>query len=109
MEVAAARGNGRHGALISRQHNHGNGLFTLTARDDIWETADAFRFAYVTATGNCTIIARVGGVQNTDAWAKAGVMIRSSLAANAPNAFIAVTPGNGVTWQYRTTAEATAQ
>jgi Concanavalin A-like lectin/glucanases superfamily len=28
-------------------------------------------------------------------------MIRDSLAANAANALIAVTPGNGVTWQYR--------
>jgi hypothetical protein len=84
---------------------YGNGVFTMAGSGaDIWGTADAFRFAYVTATGNCTIIARVSGVQNTDAWAKAGVMIRSSLAANAPNAFIAVTPGNGVTWQYRTTA-----
>ncbi len=84
---------------------YGNGVFTMVGSGaDIWGTADAFRFAYVTATGNCTIIARVVGVQNTDAWAKAGVMIRSSLAANAPNAFVAVTPGNGVTWQYRTTA-----
>ena len=84
---------------------YGNGVFTMAGSGaDIWGTADAFRFAYVTATGNCTIIARVVGVQNSDAWAKAGVMIRSSLAANAANAFVAVTPGNGVTWQYRSTA-----
>ena len=36
-----------------------------------------------------------------DAWSKAGVMIRSAWMSNAPNAFVAVTPGNGVTWQYR--------
>ena len=29
-------------------------------------------------------------------------MIRDNLNANAANAYIAVTPGNGVTWQYRT-------
>jgi hypothetical protein len=28
-------------------------------------------------------------------------MVRASLDANAANAFVAVTPGNGVTWQYR--------
>ena len=28
-------------------------------------------------------------------------MIRESLNTNAANAFIGVTPGNGVTWQYR--------
>jgi hypothetical protein len=46
-------------------------------------------------------VARVASVQNINSWSKAGVMIRESLNANAANAFIAVTPGNGVTWQYR--------
>ncbi len=79
-----------------------NSVFTLVgAGGDIQGTADAFRFVYVTATGDCTIIARVTSVQNVDPWSKAGVMIRESLDAGATNAFIAVTPGNGVTWQYR--------
>jgi hypothetical protein len=69
---------------------------------DIWGTSDAFRYAYVTVTGNCTMIARVASVQNIDGWSKAGIMIRDSLNANAVNAYIAATPGNGVTWQYRT-------
>jgi hypothetical protein len=81
-----------------------NGVFSVTGSGaDIWNTSDAFRFAYVTASGDCTIVARVISVQNTDPWAKAGVMIRSSLAANAAHAFVAVTPGNGVAFQYRTT------
>jgi endoglucanase len=82
-----------------------SGVFSVTgAGADIWGTADAFRFVYVPITGNCTLIARVVSVQNIDAWSKAGLMIRESLAANAMNAYIAVTPGNGVTWQYRTSA-----
>jgi fibronectin type 3 domain-containing protein len=81
------------------------GVFTATGSGaDIWSTNDAFRFVYVTVTGNCTMIARITSVQNVDAWSKAGVMIRESLISGADNAFIAVTPGNGVTWQYRTTA-----
>jgi hypothetical protein len=81
---------------------YGSGVFSVTgAGGDIQGTADAFRFTYVTATGDCTIIARVVSVQNIDAWSKAGVMIRAGLGANAANAFIALTPGNGVTWQYR--------
>ena len=80
------------------------GVFTETGSGaDIWNATDAFRFVYVSVTGNCTIIARVTAVQNTDPWSKAGVMIRESLAANAINAFVAVTPGNGVTWQTRST------
>jgi len=79
-----------------------NGVFTVTGSGgDIWNTADAFQFVYVPVTGNATIVARVPSVQNTDPWSKAGVMIRESLAANAANALIAVTPGNGVTWQTR--------
>ena len=85
-----------------------NGVFTVTASgNDIWDTADALRFVYVPVTNNCTIIARVASLQNVDGWSKAGVMIRASLASNAPNAFVAVTPGNGVTWQYRSTTGGT--
>ena len=81
---------------------YGNNTFTVTGSgDDIWNAADAFRFVYVRATNNCTIIARVASLQNVDGWSKAGVMIRESTNANAANAFIAVTPGNGVTWQTR--------
>jgi hypothetical protein len=72
---------------------------------DIWGTADAFQFRQVALTGDCMITARVTSVQNTDPWAKAGVMIRGSLAANSMNAALLVTPTttNGVTWQSRTT------
>ncbi len=84
---------------------YGSGIFSVAgAGADIQGTADAFRFVYVTTTGDCTITARVVSVQNIDPWSKAGVMIRQSLDAGAANAFIAVTPGNGVTWQYRSSA-----
>ncbi|HEV2437741.1 MAG TPA: cellulase family glycosylhydrolase [Verrucomicrobiae bacterium] len=79
-----------------------NNVFTLVgAGGDIQGTADAFRYVYVTAAGDCTIIARVVSVQNINSWSKAGVMIRASLDPGAANALAAVTPGNGVTWQYR--------
>jgi hypothetical protein len=79
-----------------------NSVFTLVgAGADIQGTADAFRFVYLTTTGDCTIVARVNSLQNVDSWSKAGVMIRASLDAKAANACVAVTPGHGVTWQYR--------
>jgi hypothetical protein len=84
---------------------YASGVFTITgAGADIQGAADAFRFDYVTATGDCTITGRVVSVQNVDTWSKAGVMIRQGLDAGAANAFVAVTPGNGVTWQYRSSA-----
>jgi hypothetical protein len=82
--------------------SNGTSLFTVVgAGGDIWGTADAFNYAFVPVTNNCTIIARVTSLQNVDVWSKAGVMIRASLDANAANAFIAVTPSNGVSFQYR--------
>ncbi|MGO9115563.1 MAG: carbohydrate-binding protein [Thermoguttaceae bacterium] len=80
-----------------------NGVFTVTGSGaDIWNSADAFRFVYTTTTSSSfTVIARVASLQNVNSWSKAGAMIRDSLDPDAANAFIAVTPGNGVTFQYR--------
>lgn len=87
---------------------HSTSLFTVTgAGGDIWGNTDAFNYAFLPVTNNCTIIARVTSVQGVNVWSKAGVMIRESLAPNARNAFVAVTPGNGVTWQYRSTTGGT--
>ena len=44
---------------------YSNGVFAVSgAGGDIQGTADAFRFDYMTVTGDCTIIARVASVQN---------------------------------------------
>lgn len=84
------------------------GVFSVDGSGaDIWGTADALRYVYLPVSGNFTITARVLGVENTDVWAKAGVMIRESLNANSRNAFVAVTPGNGVTWQWRSSTGGT--
>lgn len=86
-----------------------NGGFSVVGSgNDIWDTSDAFRFLYVPVSGNFSITARVVSLQNTDPWAKAGVMIRANLNANSPNVFMAVTPGNGVTFQTRSTAGGTS-
>lgn len=45
--------------------------------------------------------ARVSSQQNTDPWAKAGVMLRASTDPGAPYYFVMITPGNGVNVQYR--------
>src|SRR5262245_45286535 len=64
---------------------------------DIWDVADSFQFVYKPLSGDGSIEARVVSEQNTDFWAKAGVMIRESTAANARNAFTLETPNtNGV-------------
>ena len=83
------------------------GTFTVTGSGwDIQGSADGLHFAYKTLTGAGSIVARVNSVVETHSWAKAGVMIRETLEPGAKNAYIAVTPGNGVTFQWRTTTDA---
>lgn len=85
--------------------SHASGTFTLSgAGADIWGTADAFRYVYQTTTGDVEITARVNSLTNTNEWAKAGVMIRQSLNANAVHATAVVTPINGTGLQRRTNA-----
>lgn len=85
------------------------GVFTVVGSGKyIWGTSDEFRYAYQSANGNCTIIARVLGLDDTDGWAKAGVMIRSSLSANAKHASAFITATNGVQFQSRTSTGASA-
>jgi hypothetical protein len=82
--------------------SNSTGLFTVAGGGaDIWGNADALNYAFLPVTNNCTIVARVTSVQGVNAWSKAGLMIRESLNANSANAFIAVTPSNGVAFQYR--------
>jgi regulation of enolase protein 1 (concanavalin A-like superfamily) len=68
---------------------------------DIWGAADAFRYAYQTLVGDGTITARVSAQEDTGGWAKAGVMVRETLAAGSKHAMMMVTPGNGTALQYR--------
>ena len=75
---------------------------------DIWGTSDEFRFAYRQLTGDGTITARVDSLVNTNSWAKAGVMIRQDLTGEAANAALAVTPENGISFQYRAEAGASS-
>ncbi len=69
---------------------------------DIAGMADEFRFASKPLSGNGSIIVRVDSLGNTNAWAKAGVMIRESLDAGSRFAAVYLTPGNGCRFQIRT-------
>jgi regulation of enolase protein 1 (concanavalin A-like superfamily)/mono/diheme cytochrome c family protein len=68
---------------------------------DIWNSSDQCRYVSQTFVGNGEIIARVTSQTATDAWAKAGVMFRETLNANACFATMELTPGSGLTFQYR--------
>jgi hypothetical protein len=80
-----------------------SGTFSVKgAGADIQNTADAFNFVSESITGDGSIVAKLASEQNTDPSAKAGVMIRNSLNANASYVSVLVTPGNGISLQWRT-------
>ncbi len=79
------------------------GVFTVVgAGADIWGTADAFQFAYQPLAGDGSIAARVASVQNTNAAAKAGVMLRGTTAAGSADVILDVEPGGNIEFMTRT-------
>jgi hypothetical protein len=78
------------------------GTYTITATGvDIAGTADEFHYAYKSLAGVGSIVAQVLSVQNTDQWAKAGVMIRETLEPGSRFAAVYITPGQGCRFQAR--------
>jgi uncharacterized repeat protein (TIGR03806 family) len=82
------------------------GTFTLVGSgDDIHSTygtpLDEFQFAYQQVSGDFSLVARVVSVQNTNEWAKAGVMVRETLTADSKFAFALVRPDKQTQAQFR--------
>ena len=99
----------------SYSYNAATGIHTMTGSGaDIWDVTtprqtgfhDEFHFAYKRLSGAGTITAKVVSVSNTDAWAKAGVMIRQTLDGDSVHTMTVVTPGSGVSFQRRPTTGA---
>ena len=85
------------------------GVWTVQgAGSDIWGTSDQFHYAWQALPGDGTLSAHMTSQTNTDPWAKAGVMLRLSSDPAAPFYALFVTPGNGLTVQYRATVGANA-
>ena len=84
------------------------GVWTvLGAGGDIWGDADAFQFVHAPALGNGGNIAvRVDDLQDTNPFAKAGIMLRGSLDANAATVLIDVKPNSEVEFMKRSSAGA---
>jgi len=78
------------------------GTYTVTGSgNDIWDRADQFNFVYQPITGDVDISARVASLQGSSTWAKAGVMIRESLANDSRHAFALISSGRGSAFQRR--------
>jgi regulation of enolase protein 1 (concanavalin A-like superfamily) len=80
------------------------GVFTVKGTLDTWGTNDGFHFVFQPFKGDGRIVARVVSVENTQNHAKAGLMFRESLAADARHAEAVVTPVDGAQFLARTVA-----
>ncbi|WP_225102823.1 DUF1349 domain-containing protein [Streptomyces sp. CoH27] len=86
------------------------GYFTITdAGTDIWGAGGQHDDTYGTvyqagaAVNGTSVTARVDNVDNTSAWAKAGVVLRNNLTGSGSSpgyATVVVTPANGVSFQW---------
>ena len=72
---------------------------------DIWGTSDGFTALWSGfVPPEETFTARVLSLENTNVWAKAGVMIRESLEPGGRHVMVIVSPGKGVAMQWRAAA-----
>jgi hypothetical protein len=86
-----------------------NGIYTVRASGaDIWGVRDEFRYVRGSLTGDGEITARVDSVSATNPWTKAGVMIRERLGSGSAYAYTLVSASNGVDFQRRLSAGASA-
>lgn len=85
------------------------GITVQSAGRDIWGTSDGLHYVYQPLTGNATITVRVASQSATHQWARAGVMLRESLAPEARQASVLITGANGVELNWRGSPGGTTQ
>ena len=94
------------GVAVGGSTTQSNGTWTVSGSGaDIWNNADGCQFASQRITGDVQVTAQVNGLSNTDVWAKAGVMIRESLATGSRHASTFATAANGLAYQRRLTTD----
>src|SRR5262249_27250842 len=83
------------------------GSFSIHAGGgDIAGRSDQFTFIYQQVAGDVDIAGRVDSVTAASSSSRSGVMIRSSLAANATFNYVAVSASSGVTSERRSNTQA---
>ena len=84
-----------------------NGVFTVNGGGaDIWGTADSFQYVSQSMTGDFTLVARITSMGNTSSFAKAGIMLRTSTAANAAHVMLDVRPTGDLEFMTRSSSGA---
>ncbi len=96
----------RFSGLPASLVDNGDNSFTIRAAGaDIYNQTDEFRYVFKTLAGDGSITVRVDSLTVTNAWAKAGVMIRESLDPVVKSVHTIISGSNGFEFQYRTAAK----
>lgn len=83
-------------------YSFSSGTYTVGgAGSAVGGTTDSFTYVNSPTAGNIEIIGRVNTQSVTSPYAVAGFMMRSSLNANASNAFLSISPSNGMNFSSR--------
>ncbi|CAM4205964.1 hypothetical protein GCM10007362_43480 [Saccharibacillus endophyticus] len=76
--------------------------FTLSgSSSDVWGESDQLNFIYQPLKGDAEMTVQIKSLSRLDDWAKVGLSIRESLAADAKHVDMVLTPDNGASFQYR--------
>lgn len=91
---------GTHGQPATTTWRKGSFFLNATCRD-LWESSDEALFVHHAPMTAGQLTARVVSLTPTDAWTKAGIMIRESTDPQSRHALLVVTPGQGSAFQRR--------
>jgi hypothetical protein len=89
------RGDDVGAVAVPGHHGSNKDLVSISGSgEDIYRTADEFYFFHFPASGDFEMVVRAqpSEMDNTNPWAKAGIMARETLAANSRNFFVFRTP-----------------
>jgi probable HAF family extracellular repeat protein len=87
---------------IAGSTSYHDGEFTVSGSGaDIWGTDDAFRYVYQETWGDAEIVARVTSLEDTNEFAKAGVMMREGLTPGSATVILDVKPDGGIEYMVR--------
>ncbi|WP_245853020.1 hypothetical protein [Natrinema ejinorense] len=78
-----------------------DGLVVEGAGTDIWNESDEGHYYFTDVNGDFDAVVAVDDLEETDAYAKAGLMVRESLDPEAKNVMIRRTPGHDTSVQWR--------
>jgi regulation of enolase protein 1 (concanavalin A-like superfamily) len=96
---------GNVGATGNATYQTSSGTFSVAgAGSDVWGTADALHYAYTSMTGDGAIVARVATITGSQAWVKAGVMIRATADPSSQQGFMLASVSKGLAFQRRVAA-----